>query len=173
MLTNTNRLIRFYTGANGLKTGSTAKAGFCISAAAKRDGMQLIAVVMGSSTRDSRNETAKQMLNWGFANYACIEVNNNEKLTVPVSHGKQKIVKATYESFNLIVEKNQADEIDKQITMNGSVDAPIQKGDLVGMLVCSMDGEMLYEAPIYSIESVEKNTFSNLLVEILKKYFLI
>jgi D-alanyl-D-alanine carboxypeptidase (penicillin-binding protein 5/6) len=82
-------------------------------------------------------------------------------------------VNATYDSFNLIVEKNQADEIDKQITMNGSVDAPIQKGDLVGMLVCSMDGELLYEAPIYSIESVEKNTFGNLFAEILKKYFLI
>ena len=67
VLTNTNRLIRFYPGANGLKTGSTSKAGFCISAAAKREGMQLIAVVMGVSTRDSRNETAKQLLSWGFA----------------------------------------------------------------------------------------------------------
>jgi D-alanyl-D-alanine carboxypeptidase (penicillin-binding protein 5/6) len=173
VLTNTNRLIRFYPGANGLKTGSTAKAGFCISAAAKRDGMQLIAVVMGASTRDSRNETAKQMLNWGFANYERIAVSNNERLTVPVSYGKQNSVKATYDSFNIIVEKKQADKIDKQITMNESIDAPIQKGDPVGKLVCSMDGDVMYEAPIYSIESVEKNTFGNLFAEILKKYFLI
>jgi D-alanyl-D-alanine carboxypeptidase (penicillin-binding protein 5/6) len=82
-------------------------------------------------------------------------------------------VKATYDSFNIIVEKKQADKIDKQITMNESVDAPIQKGDPVGKLVCSMDGDVMYEAPIYSIESVEKNTFGNLFAEILKKYFLI
>jgi len=70
-LTNTNRLIRFYSGANGLKTGSTSKAKFCISASAKRDGMQLIAVIMGSPTRDIRNECAKKLLDYGFANYGC------------------------------------------------------------------------------------------------------
>jgi D-alanyl-D-alanine carboxypeptidase (penicillin-binding protein 5/6) len=173
VLTNTNRLIRFYPGANGLKTGSTAKAGFCISAAAKRDGMQLIAVVMGSSTRDSRNETAKQMLNWGFANYARISVVNTEKLTVPVGYGKQNTIKANYKSFDLIVEKKQADKVEKQITLRESVDAPIQKGDVVGKLICSVDGVVMQEIPIFSTESVEKNTFGNLFVEILKKYFLI
>lgn len=173
VLTNTNRLIRFYPGANGLKTGSTAKAGFCISAAAKRDGMQLIAVVMGSSTRDSRNETAKQMLNWGFANYARISVVNTEKLTVPVGYGKQNTIKANYKSFDLIVEKKQADKVEKQITLRESVDAPVQKGDVVGKLICSVDGVVMQEVPIYSTESVEKNTFGNLFVEILKKYFLI
>lgn len=68
-LTNTNRLVRFYRGANGLKTGSTSKAKFCISATALRDGMQLIAVVMASPTRDARNESAKKLLDYGFANF--------------------------------------------------------------------------------------------------------
>lgn len=173
VLTNTNRLIRFYPGANGLKTGSTAKAGFCISAAAKRDGMQLIAVVMGASTRDSRNETAKQMLNWGFANYARMTVSNTEKLTVPVGYGRQNAIEANYKSFDLIVEKKQADKVEKQITLSESVDAPVQKGDVVGKLICLVDGVVMQEVPICSTESVEKNTFGNLFVEILKKYFLI
>lgn len=173
VLTNTNRLIRFYPGANGLKTGSTAKAGFCISAAAKREGMQLIAVVMGSSTRDSRNETAKQMLNWGFANYARVTIRDTEKLSVPLEFGKKNTIQAAYSSFDLIIEKKLADKVEQQITLKESVEAPIKTGDRVGKLVCSVDGTVMYEAPIYAIESVEKNTFGSLFAEILKKYFLI
>lgn len=173
VLTNTNRLIRFYPGANGLKTGSTAKAGFCISAAAKRDGMQLIAVVMGSSTRDSRNETAKQMLNWGFANYAQITVKNTDKLTVPLDFGKQDTIQAAYHSFGLIVEKKQTDQVEKKITLEESVEAPVKAGDIVGKLVCTVDGIVLYETSVYAVESVGKNTFGSLFVEILKKYFII
>lgn len=173
VLTNTNRLIRFYPGANGLKTGSTAKAGFCISAAAKRDGMQLIAVVMGSSTRDSRNETAKQMLNWGFANYARITVSATEKLSVPLDFGKQDTVQAAYHSFDLIVEKRFAESVEKQITLVESVEAPIKAGDRVGKIVCKVDGDVVHEAPIYATESAERNTFGSLFVELLKKYFLI
>ena len=173
VLTNTNRLIRFYPGANGLKTGSTGKAGFCISAAAKREGMQLIAVVMGSSTRDSRNETAKQMLNWGFANFTRVTVNNTEELSVPINYGKQNHVKASFKTIDLIVEKKLADKIEKQIVLKESVDAPMKKGEAVGKLICTVDGESMCEMPIYSIESVEKNTFRSLFVTLIKKYFLI
>lgn len=173
VLTNTNRLIRFYPGANGLKTGSTAKAGFCISAAAKREGMQLIAVVMGASTRDSRNETAKQMLNWGFANYAQITINNADDITVPLNFGKQEFVKAAYRSFNLIVEKKLEDKVEKQTILEESIDAPIKSGDILGKIVCSVDGIVMYEGSVYAIESVERNTFGSLFLEMLKKYYLI
>ncbi len=91
-LTNTNRLIRFYNGANGLKTGSTSKAGFCISATAKRDGMQLIAVVMGSPTRDERNATAAKLLDYGFARYEVYNTPSLTQETLPVLGGKKDSV---------------------------------------------------------------------------------
>ncbi len=171
VLTNTNRLIRFYPGANGLKTGSTSKAGFCISAAAKRDGMQLIAVVMGSSTRDSRNETAKQMLNWGFANYARITVEQSERLSVPVKYGKRDRVNAAYDPFDLIVAKANAQKLEKDIQLKESAPAPVQIGDPIGKMVCMVDGEIVKEVPIYAAEAAEKHTFGSLFVALLKKYF--
>jgi D-alanyl-D-alanine carboxypeptidase (penicillin-binding protein 5/6) len=73
-LTNTNRLVRYYEGCNGLKTGSTDKAGYCVSATAKRGNMQLVAVIMGAETRDKRNEAARALLDYGFANYALLEL---------------------------------------------------------------------------------------------------
>lgn len=170
VLTNTNRLIRFYPGANGLKTGSTSKAGFCISAAAKRDGMQLIAVVMGSSTRDSRNETAKQLLSWGFAGYTRISVCNREKLVIPVSRGKQSYVSVDYDSFDLIVAKKHAEKLETVIELDESVDAPVKEGDPVGKMICKIDGKVVKEAPICANASVEKNTFGSLLLRLLKKY---
>lgn len=172
-LTNTNRLIRFYSGANGLKTGSTSKAGYCISAAAKRDGMQLIAVVMGSSTRDNRNETAKQLLNWGFANYARVEISNSEAMKVPVGFGKADSVSANYRSFDLIIEKKNAALVEKQITLSKELQAPVRAGDPVGTLTCTVNGEVLREEAIYATEAVERNTFGSLFVNLLKKYFLI
>ena len=171
VLTNTNRLIRFYPGANGLKTGSTSKAGFCISAAAKRDGMQLIAVVMGSSTRDSRNETAKQMLSWGFANYARITVSCTDNQMIPVRYGKQTSVSAGFESFDLIVAKKKAEKLERDLQLNEFVDAPVNIGDPVGKLICMVDGEVVKEVTVTATEAVEKNTFGSLFVRLLKKYF--
>lgn len=170
VLTNTNRLIRFYPGANGLKTGSTSKAGFCISASAKRDNLQLIAVVMGSSTRDGRNETAKQLLSWGFANYTSITVQNREELLIPVAYGKQNRVSVDYDAFDLIVEKNNAAKLETQIELNEQVNAPLSKGDKVGKMICMIDGEVVREVPIYAKEDVAKNGFGGLFWELLKKY---
>ena len=170
VLTNTNRLIRFYPGANGLKTGSTAKAGFCISASAKRDGLQLIAVVMGASTRDGRNETAKQLLNWGFANFTSVRVENREALTLPISYGTKTSVAVDYDPFSLIVEKEQIDKVETQLQLNESVNAPLTKGETVGKLICKVDGETVREVPIYTQEAVSRNSFGNLFWELVKKY---
>ena len=169
-LTNTNRLIRFYPGANGLKTGSTSKAGFCISAAAKRDSLQLIAVVMGASTSNSRNETAKQLLNWGFANFTSVTVENREALTVPIAYGTKEKVAITYDRFSLIVEKEQTDKIETRLQLNDSINAPLQKGDAVGNLICIVDGKTVKEVPIYATESVLRNSFGKLFWELVKKY---
>ena len=173
VLTNTNRLIRFYPGANGLKTGSTAKAGFCISAAAKKEGMQLIAVVMGASTRDNRNEMAKQLLNWGFSNYTKITIENKESLQLSVRYGKQQVVSVGYDSFDLVVEKNQASSIEKKINLNQTVNAPIRKGDAVGEIVCSIAQQEIAHYKIYATESVERTTFGSIFVQLIKNYFLI
>lgn len=172
VLTNTNRLIRFYPGANGLKTGSTSKAGFCISAAAKREGMQLIAVIMGASTRDSRNETAKQLLSWGFANYARTAI-EKQSIQVPLKYGKQQTVSATYDEFDLIIEKNNAASIEQEIRIPESLNAPVNKGDKIGEIVCSVNQKVIARHPIYALESAGRNTFGSIFVQLIKKYFLI
>lgn len=173
VLTNTNRLIRFYPGANGLKTGSTSKAGFCISAAAKRDGMQLIAVVMGASTRDSRNETAKQLLSWGFANYTRVVVESQAHTNVSVRYGKQASITADYRPFDLIVEKSKAASIQESIKIPKEIDAPVKAGDEIGEIVCTIDGVVIGKQPIYAAETVERNTFGSIFLRLLKNYFLI
>lgn len=171
VLTNTNRLIRFYPGANGLKTGSTSKAGFCISAAAKRDGMQLIAVVMGASTRDSRNETAKQLLSWGFASYTRVVIENQSQTKIPIRYGKQETVTTNYRPFELIVEKSKAASIQKTIKIPEEIDAPIKTGDVVGEIVCSIDGTVVGKQPVCATQTVERNTFGSIFVRLLKNYF--
>lgn len=102
-LTNTNRLIRFYSGATGLKTGSTAKAKFCISATAKREGMHLCAVIMGSPSRDIRNEAAKALLGWGFANYYTYSDAGADAGTVPVRGGVDSEVSVSYGPCELLL----------------------------------------------------------------------
>ena len=173
VLTNTNRLIRFYPGANGLKTGSTSKAGFCISAAAKREGMQLIAVVMGASTRDSRNETAKQLLSWGFANYTQIAINHNVPFKIPTHYGRVKSISANYEPFRLIIEKNKVSLVEKSVYIPKSVDAPVTKGDKVGEIVCKIDDMVLAKQPIYAMTDANRNTYGSILVRLIKNYLLI
>lgn len=172
-LTNTNRLIRFYQGANGLKTGSTSKAGFCISATAKRDGMQLIAVVMGSKNRDSRNETAKKLLNWGFASYAYVRLDAATPEPLTVTHGKSDTVQIAYNSFSLVVTKDMTDKVQIELELPDSLDAPIRKGDVVGTVVYKMDGNEIGRGNIYAMENVEENTYGSLFVKLIKKFFLI
>ncbi len=104
-LSNTNRLIRFYSGATGLKTGSTSKAGFCISATACRDGMHLIAVIMGSETRDIRNAAATQLLDWGFANYTVYSDEGGDAGEISVVGGMEPVVPLTREGFSVLLPK--------------------------------------------------------------------
>ena len=127
-LANTNKLIRFYKGANGLKTGSTSAAGCCISATAKRDGMQLIAVVMGSPTSKERFAAASELLNYGFSNY-CVS-NFGEKgafvCEVPLLYGKSKGVNAlTHSDASVVIDKENKDRIKTHINIRKNLTAPI------------------------------------------------
>ena len=171
-LTNTNRLIRFYKGANGLKTGSTSKAGFCISATAKRDEMQLIAVVMASPTRDDRNSTAAKLLDFGFANYTIY--NNNPKAEIPdtikVRGSVAKQLPITTENcFEMLISKDQASKVEKNMVLPSEVQAPIRKGSVVGEVQYILKDEIIGKVNILADKTIERIGFLDLLKISLEK----
>lgn len=173
-LTNTNRLVRFYRGANGLKTGSTSKAKFCISATAERDGMQLIAVVMASPTRDTRNETAKKLLDYGFANYEAVTVSPTTlPSSLPVIGGTVDTVSLTVEPHPLVLGKGQSARVSENVYLPEKVSAPVKTGDEVGRVEFLLDGESFLTLPIKASENVEKIGYSGLFWHLLRRILLV
>ncbi len=169
-LTNTNRLVRFYKGANGLKTGSTSRAGFCISAAAERDGMQLIAVIMKAPDRDTRNEAAKKLLDYGFATYSTVCYEADTLSTQPIIGGTVETTDFYIPPYYDIVEKGRGAEIEKKITLNDDIKAPLKEGDTVGKIQYTLDGELLHEANILASENVERITYFDIITRIFKEF---
>ena len=161
-LANTNKLIRFYEGATGLKTGSTSSAGYCISATAEREGMELIAVVLGGATSQQRFEDAKTLLNYGFATYALHTVEAAEPFApLPVQLGMQDTVALTLpeKGRQVLVKKSQVAGLTQEVTLPESVEAPVAAGQQVGTLTVR-DGEtIVLEVPIRAAEAVEKLTW--------------
>ena len=173
-LTNTNRLIRFYNGANGLKTGSTSKAKFCISATAERGGMQLIAVVMASPSRDERNETAKKLLDYGFANYEIASAVPKEPLEdMRVLGGTADTVRLSAGEASLVLEKGQAAKLTQEIKLPENISAPIMAGDEVGKIDFLLDGKIISSVPVTAAENVEKIGYIGLFGRFIKKLLLI
>lgn len=143
-LVNTNKLIRFYEGANGLKTGSTSVAKFCLSASAVRNGMNLIAVIMGADSSKDRFGDASRLLDYGFANYAIAgSLLTPEDLTpLPVKKGKTECVEiGVSDDFKVLVSKKKLNSIEKKITLPEAVEAPIAAGDTVGSVEFMIDGQ--------------------------------
>ena len=171
-LTNTNRLVRFYPGCTGLKTGSTAKAKFCISATAERDGLSLICVVMGAESRDIRNETATKLLDNGFANYAAFAA-EGEKLSVPMRGGVSADCEVGYEAFAAVVPKGKIARVEKRVELPETLKAPIAEGEAVGAVVYRLDGEEVGRVPILALQSVERINFSTLFCRLLSQFFII
>ena len=161
-LANTNKLIRYYDGATGLKTGSTSSAGYCISATAERDGMELIAVVLKGSTSQQRFEDAKTMLNYGFSTYALHTVDAAEPFApVPVTLGMEEEVALMLpqEGRQVLVRKAQAAGLTQEVTLPEEVAAPVVQGQQLGTLTVR-DGEaVVLELPVLAAESVEKLTW--------------
>lgn len=167
-LANTNKLIRFYNGANGLKTGSTSKALCCLSATAKRDDMQLIGVVLGAPTSNDRFSSAKTMLDYGFARYGV------KKL---VSEGdafeNAEVKKGVAESVGVVsggectalLEKTKNSEVTQEITLEEELTAPIEKGQQVGTIKFTIDGEVVGEAPLLAAEAVEKKGIGGIILD--------
>lgn len=171
-LSNTNRLIRFYSGATGLKTGSTSKAGFCISATACREGMHLIAVIMGSETRDIRNASATQLLDWGFANYTVFTNEGGDGENIRVTGGIESEVKTQIPPFSLLLEKGKEKLVETAYEYSDKVPAPVSKGDKLGEVVYTVNGEEIGRQDITASADVDKISFDGIFYRVVQKFFL-
>ena len=167
-LTNTNRLIRFYKGATGLKTGSTDKAGFCISATAKRGDMSLICVVMGAETRDERNEIATKLLDYGFNNYRIFSDDGDVIEGIPIIKGELPYFSAEYPPIKIVVPKSTG-KISAGISLDKEINAPVKKGDIVGVVSYTNGKEEICQIDIIARDTVEKCGFFNLFLQFIKK----
>ena len=159
ILTNTNRLVRFYDGCTGLKTGSTDKAGFCISATAERDGMHLIAVIMGAETRDKRNNLATKLLDFGFAEYKIYEKNERYVDDVRVLSSETECAQLYAEGFSVLVKKSDYNRVTETVDIPEEISAPKESGEKIGTVKYTLDGEILAECKVYLKESIDKITY--------------
>jgi D-alanyl-D-alanine carboxypeptidase (penicillin-binding protein 5/6) len=169
-LVNTNKLVRFYEGTTGLKTGTTSKAGCCVSASAKRDGTHLVAVVMGSDNSSDRFETAKSMLNWGFANFSTVTpvIDKNLIPDVGVINGvEEKITPEIPLADSVLIEKGREGEILQTIDLAVDVAAPVEKGQSLGTVTFRLGDEFLGEYNLTAPKAVGKLTFSIVFMRIL------
>lgn len=171
-LTNTNRLIRFYPGATGLKTGSTAKAGFCMSATALRDGMHLICVVMGAETRDIRNSTATRLLDWGFANFALYRDAAASVGEVAVTGGAVGSVEARHDGFSAVVPRGSESRVERRVELLPSVAAPVKVGDSVGSVKYVLGDEILGERDLLCTADVPRMAFGEIFLRILAAFIM-
>lgn len=162
-LTNTNRLVRFYRGCNGLKTGSTSKAGYCVSTTAERDGMTLIAVVMGAPSRDERNDIARTLLDFGFSSFAVYRHGGGRADTLPVPGGTVNEVSVTEAPFAVIVEKGKADRVEVTYDLPAELPAPVRAGQQIGSVTYTLDGEVIGKGAVTADADVPKITFREIL----------
>lgn len=169
-LSNTNKLIRFYSGATGLKTGYTSGAGYCLSATAKRDGMELIAVVMGCETSKERLAACKTLLDFGFANYALVTPELSGSNPVPVKLGMQAQVNAVPgENPQLLISKGQKDMVTTHITLEEGVTAPVSQGQRLGTLEIKAGDQILAQVSMVAEAPVERLTLGQLFGQMLRK----
>ena len=169
-LSNTNKLVRFYQGATGLKTGYTSGAGYCLSATAQRDGMELIAVVMGADTSANRNAACKQLLDYGFANFAVITPELPEPEPVAVKLGKQKTVEAVLGTRDgMLVDKARKSAVAMELSLEDSVTAPVSRGQRLGTLTVKAGDQILKEIPLVAAEGVARMSYGDLFGMVLKR----
>ena len=166
-LSNTNKLVRFYAGATGLKTGFTSKAGYCLSASASRDGMELIAVVMGAETSKDRFAACKSMLDYGFANYALVTPEEPEE-SVPVKLGTEGTVQAVpAENVAQLVEKSQRNDVRVQVKMDDSVTAPVSAGQKLGTMTVYCGEQVLTQVPMVASHAVPRLSWWQVFAKVL------
>lgn len=176
-LTNTNKLVRTYNGITGLKTGSTSKAKYCLSATAKRNGMDLIAVVMCAPEPKTRFAECAVLLDYGFANTSLYQDDNKDLMLDPISlnGGVEDTVNGKVNdifSYVCLTGKDPS-SITKEIIINEAIQAPIQENDQIGTIIYRLDGEEIGRIPIVAAKSIRKATYADSFIKSLKKYFMI
>lgn len=168
-LSNTNKMVRFYSGATGLKTGFTSNAGYCLSASAVREDMELIAVVMGSETSKDRFNACKTLLDYGFANFSLVQPAVDTDPNIPVKLGAQPSVKAVPNAENsLVIDKSQKKDVITEVTLEPEVSAPVTKGQRLGTMTVKAGEQILAEIPMVAEHSVDRLSFWDLFLEMLK-----
>ena len=173
-LSNTNKLIRFYQGATGLKTGSTDAAGYCLSATAERDGMELIAVILKAPSSAARQQAATTLLNYGFANYTLLDISPDQALPpVDVLLGEQSYVQPRLaQSSRILVEKAQVNGVTTSVQLCQDVQAPVEAGQKLGEMAVLIDGEQAQTIPIVAEQAVARISVSGLFSKLLRGLFM-
>lgn len=171
-LSNTNKLVYYYDGCTGLKTGFTEKAMYCLSATAERDGVEYIAVIMHAETIDTRNSDAKALLNYGFANYRLLPLRSPDVLPpVRVSLGDADSVQPVYDGPEAaLAPKSGLGEVTYKVDLPDELTAPISKGQQIGTLTVSSGEQELYRVPLIADTEVSRANFGSTLLELLKSY---
>ena len=169
-LANTNKMVRFYPGCTGLKTGFTSKAGYCLSAAATRDGMELIGVVMGAQTSQERFNACKQMLDYGFANYALVAPQMDGQQTVPVKLGTADTVAAVpAEDVVLLIDKSQRESVTTEVQLEAAVTAPVSRGQRLGTLTVKAGEQVLSQVPLVAETGVQRLSWGQIFLQLLRR----
>lgn len=161
-LVNTNKLVRFYNGTTGIKTGTTNKAGCSVSASAKRDGLHLVAVVMGSANSNERFETAKALLNYGFANYTLeeLKIDDSAFSQVEVLGGESKYVKPYVKEKNcVLLKKGEQERLEQTVVLQENAQAPVMQNQRLGTVKFTLEGKAVVEFPLLASVQIEKLTF--------------
>ena len=172
-LVNTNKLVRFYKGTTGLKTGTTSVAKYCLSATAEREGLSLVAVIMAGETSTDRFEGAKKLLDFGFANFSFRQIGAELKGSeIPILEGEKKTLKVkAEEEICLLAKKSAKNDIKRETKWNKNITAPIKKGQTVGYVNIYSGDENIGKIPIKATENIKKRTFALSFGKILKGLF--
>ena len=167
-LSNTNKLVRFYPGCTGMKTGFTSGAGYCLSASAARDGMELIAVAMGSETSQKRNDACRSMLDYGFANFAHYTPSLPEPVAVPVELGKaERVTVILPDAAPMLVKKGELSSITARTELPEGLDAPVEQGQQLGELILEREGERIAALPLTAGEDVPRLSWADIFAKLL------
>lgn len=168
-LSNTNKLVRFYDGTTGLKTGYTSAAGHCLSASAERNGMELIAVVLHCASSTDRFESAKALLNYGFSNYALVTPEPGELPAVPVTLGtSMEITPVLADETPILIDKALAASVETNVRVDGSVTAPVEAGQTLGTLTITAGGQTIAERDLVAPEAVGALRWGDVYLQMLR-----
>ncbi len=173
-LDNTNKLVRYYEGTIGLKTGSTSKAGFCLSAAAERNGQMLISVVLGEPDSNTRFAESRKLLDYGFANFETTKVDNkgDEVQTVTVKKGLKLSVKALFKAdVNLLIKKGEKAKVKKTVEIDNNITAPVKAGQKIGIVTYTLEDKEVGTVELVAAEDVQRASFLRLFFRMILEWF--